>query len=220
MAVGRGGIRGGLLVILVCAAPLLIYRVATGSAPAWSAGAVVIAQVTLMVWLLAAKLAVRYRAILAVLAVGGVAAVALGLGTQTSSVGLAVGGACHAAVYAWLLIWFAASLRSDREPVVTGFARRMRRTMPDTVVRYTRRVTLAWCVFFAAQLGASAILLVTEPISVWAGFVTLWNLPLVVAMALAEFGCRLLLFRREPRTGLVATLAGLRQIGGLPGGGP
>jgi uncharacterized membrane protein len=207
-------------VILVCLAPLLIYRVTTWAAPAWVIGAVVGAQVTGIVWLMAAKLAIQYRAILAALAVAAVSAVALRLELPARSVGLAMAGTCHAAAYAWLLAWFAASLRSDREPVVAGFARRMRRTMPDKVVRYTRQVTVAWCVFFAAQLGISTALLIAAPISVWSSFVTLWNLPLVMVMGLAEFGCRRLLLRREPRTGLIATLVGLRQIGGLPGGGP
>ena len=215
MAVGRRGKLNGGFVVLVCVAPVLIWR----GAPGWIVGAVVAGQVTAMVWLIAGDLAVRYRTMLAALAVGAVAAVAFRLGLPARSVGVAFGGICHAAAYGCLLTWFATSLRCDHEPVVTGFARRMRRTMPDKVVRYTRRVTVAWGVFFAAQLAVSATLLLAAPVAVWSGFITVWNLPLVAAMGLAEFGCRWLLFRREPRTGLVATLAGLRHIGGLPGGG-
>jgi uncharacterized membrane protein len=128
-------------------------------------------------------------------------------------------GLCHAAAYALLLVWFAASLRPGREPVVTGFARRIRQTMPDSVVRYTRLVTLAWCAFFALQLGVSLGLLLAAP-EAWASFVNLWNLPLVAAMMLVEFVCRSYLFRREPPTGLMATLAGLRRIAGPPGRSP
>ena len=204
---------GGLFVILVCIAPTLIYR----AAPNWVIGGVVAGQVTVVVWWLSANMAVLYRAMLAALAVGAVTALALSLGISARSVGLVMGGVSHAVAYACLLTWFATSLRSGREPVVTGLARRMRRTMPDKVVRYTRWVTFAWCVFFAAQLATSAVLLIAAPVSVWSRFVTVWNLPLVVAMGLAEYACRWLLFRREPRTGLVATLIGLRQIGGLSG---
>lgn len=213
MPPGRSGMLSGRLVILFWVAPLLIYRTASD----WIVGAALVGQVTAMVWLIAGNVAVRYRVVLAALAVGAVAALRLGLPAR--SVGLASGGVCHGAAYGCLLTWFAKSLRSDREPAVTGFARRMRRTMPDKVVRYTRQVTVAWCGFFAAQLAMSAILLIAAPISVWSRFVTLWNLPLVVAMGLAEFGCRWLLFRREPRTGLIATLAGLRHIGGCPAPG-
>ena len=205
--------------VLVCAAPLLIHGVPTGTAPSWIAGIVVAAQLTAVFWLLGSNLAIQYRAMLCGLVVAAVAAAWLWLGLPARSIGLAISGSCHAAVYACLLIWFATSLRSGREPVITGFARSMRRTMPDRVVHYTRKVTVAWCLFFAAQLGVSAALLIAAPVSEWSDFVALWNFPLVVAMGLAEFGCRMLLFRRESHTGLVATLAGLRQIGGLPRGG-
>jgi uncharacterized membrane protein len=171
-----------------------------------------------IVLLLTRSLAVWCRAILTVAALAVVAAAALASGLPIRSVGLAPGGICHAAAYSSLLIWFTRSLRPDREPVVTGFARRIRRTMPVEVVRYTRRVTIAWCVFFAAQLGMSAALLAVAPEAIWPAFVNLLNLPLIVAMVLAEFGCRLLVFRGEPHTSLIATLAGLRHIRGMPGG--
>ena len=215
MAVEHRGKPNGGFVILVCVAPVLIWR----AAPGWLVGAAAAAQVTAIVWLVAGNLAVRYRTLLVGLAVGAMTTVALWLSLPARSVGIALGAVCHAAAYGCLLTWFATSLRQGHEPVVTEFARRMRRTMPSKVIRYTRRVTVAWCVFFAAQLAVSAALLLAAPVSIWSSFITLWNLPLVVAMGLAEFGCRWLLFRREPRTGLVATLVGLRHIGGLPGGG-
>jgi uncharacterized membrane protein len=216
MPTRRVGIPNGLLLVLGGIVPFLIYRVTIGDAPLWLVGAIVVAQLAAIASWLARNVMVQYRAIFAVVGVTGVAAAVLGLGLPARSVALAAGGVCHGAAYAVLLTWFARSLRPDREPVVTGLARQMRRTMPDKVVRYTRRVTIAWCVFFATQLGVSAGLLAATPEVVWSAFVNLWNLPLVVAMMLAEFGCRLFLFWREPHTGLVATMAGLRRIGGQP----
>ncbi len=128
--------------------------------------------------------------------------------------GSAAAWVCHAAAYGCLLVYFGRSLRAGSEPVVTAFARRMRTTMPLRVMRYTRRVTQAWCIFFAAQLIVSAALLVWASPGVWSGFVTVLNLPLLAGMVLAEFGCRLVLFRREQRTGLLATLAGMRLLRG------
>jgi uncharacterized membrane protein len=78
-------------------------------------------------------------------------------------------------------------------------------------LRYTRQVTVAWCIFFAAQLAVSAGLLVLAPRPVWASFITLLNMPLVVTMVLAEFGLRMVLFRYEQRTGLLGTLAAMRH---------
>jgi uncharacterized membrane protein len=149
-----------------------------------------------------------------------VAASVLSLGVPVHSVALVAAGAFHTAAYASLLLWFAASLRLGQQPVITGFARRMRRTMPDEVVRYTRHATIAWCVFFTAQLAISAALLGGAPITVWSSFVNLWNAPLVVAMVLAEYACRWFMFPREQRTGLVATLTGLRQMRTSPNGSP
>jgi uncharacterized membrane protein len=223
MPVGRSGIAVGQFIIpagilLVCVAPFLIYRATAGNAPSWLIGAAVVVQITVIVCLLTRSLAIWCRVILAVAAMAVVAAAALVPGLPMRSAGFAVGGIWHAAAYSSLLIWFARSLRPDRESVVTGFARRIRRTMPVEVVRYTRRVTIAWCVFFAAQLSMSAALLAVAPEAIWPAFVTLLNLPLIVAMILAESGCRLLVFRGEPHTGLIATLAGLRHIRGMPGG--
>jgi uncharacterized membrane protein len=218
MPVARDPIPGGLLFVLAGLVPILIYHLSYGTQSPLLTGAAVAIQIAAIVWVAAGRLAKRYRAIVAFAGLAVVVAL-FAAGVPARPAGLAVGGLCHAA-YAGLLVWFAASLRAGHEPVVTGFARRMRRTMPPKVVRYTRRVTLAWCVFFAAQLATSALLLAAAPPGLWAAFVNVWNLPLVVAMFLAEFACRLLLFRHEPRTGLFATLAGLRRTGGASGTAP
>jgi uncharacterized membrane protein len=217
MPVARAGVQGTPLLLLLGIAPFLIYRFTLMAAPSWLVAAVAVCQAAAFVWLAAVhpatkRLAPRYRAPLAVVAIAVVATAIFWPGLPTRSVSLAVGGICHAAAYTCLLIWFARSLRLNREPVVTGFARKLRQTMPGTVIRYTRRVTIAWSIFFAAQLAVSATLLITAPTGVWSAFVNLWNLPLVVAMILVEFGCRWFLFRHEPHTGLLATLAGIRRI--------
>lgn len=210
MPVGRAGLLVGLIAVLAVAAPCLIYRAGTIAPSPWLIGAVMAAQLTAIVWMCGRTLAVQYRAAGAIVLAAGIGAT-LCSGLPLRSVGLASAGLCHAMAYGSLLVWFGLSLRSGGEPAVTRFARRMRRTMPDKVVRYTRYVTIAWCVFFATQIGTSATLLAFAPRETWSSFVNLWNLPLVGAMFLIEFGCRLLLFRRETRTGLFATLSGLRH---------
>jgi uncharacterized membrane protein len=212
MPAGRGGGAGGHLIIAAGILSFLIYHATIGIAPQWLVSTAAAVQVAAIVWLLAGKLATRYRTLASVVALAiFVSAVHFGQ-LPARNVARVVGGICHAGAYTALLIWFASSLRRGREPVVTGFARQMRQTMPVAVVRYTRRVTVAWCAFFAAQLGASAVLLAWAPIGVWFSFVSVWNFPLIMAMILAEFACRSVVMRREPRTGLIATLAGMRQI--------
>jgi hypothetical protein len=221
MPLRRGGIVSAPFLVLAGVAPWLITRPMFGNSSPWVSFIVVAAQVTAIVWLLAGKLAVRYRVILALALTGGTIAL-LWMGLPGGCIGLAVGGMCHAAANTVLLAWFARSLLpstsgwSAREPVVTRLARRMRRTMPDPVVRYTRHVTIAWCVFFAVQLGLSGALLALAPLTAWASFVSVWNFPLIAAMVVAEFACRSVLMRREQRTGLIATLAGMRHISSAP----
>lgn len=178
----------------------------------WLLGGIAIGQATAIVWLLTRNLAAGYRAAIAVAAFAIVAAATMVFGLSARTVGPALGGICHAAAYVCLLTWFASSLQPGREPVVTGVARQMRSSMPETVVRYTRHVTIAWCVFFAAQLVTSAALLTMAPVAVWSPFVNVLNFPLVLGMILAEFGVRLFRFRREQRTGLFATLAAMRHV--------
>jgi uncharacterized membrane protein len=172
-------------------------------------GAIAATQITVIIWLVGRSCPPRYRAgaMMAMLAV--VATLLSGLPVR--SVGLAMTGICHTLAYSSLLIWFAASLRPGHEPVVTGLARRIRQTMPAKVIRYTRQVTIAWCVFFAAQLTVSAGLLLLAPQAVWATFVSLLNTPLLLVMVFGEFACRTILFRNEPRTGLMDTLSAMRR---------
>ena len=79
---------------------------------------------------------------------------------------------------------------------------------------------IAWCVFFATQLAVSAALLLATPASVWSAFVSLLNPPLLAAMVLGEFGIRMILFRHESRTSLVATVFAWGQGRAVPTGRP
>lgn len=207
----RGGILSGVSIILLAAAPFLIYRVTFGTLSPWLVGVLAAIQITAIVWVSTSTWALAHRFMLwiCLLATAGVVMAMSGLPAEL--VGLAVSGCCHAVAYGSLLTWFVRSLRPNREPAVTGFARRIRRTMPDKVVRYTRQVTIAWCAFFAGQLILSAGLLLLMPGSVWSTFVNLLNVPLLVMMILGEFTFRLVLFRHEPRGSLMDTVSALRR---------
>ena len=53
--------------------------------------------------------------------------------------------------------------------------------------RFTRNLTIAWCVFFAAQLIASALLFAFAALATWSLFVNLLNLPLLALMFAGQF---------------------------------
>jgi uncharacterized membrane protein len=89
--------------------------------------------------------------------------------------------------YLALLALFGASLQPGREAVITVLARRSRGRLSADIVRYTRRVTWAWCWFFLAQLICSLMLLLFAPLGVWSLFINLCNLPLIGVMLCAEY---------------------------------
>ena len=66
--------------------------------------------------------------------------------------------------------------------MVTRVARRVHGALPPDMERFTRNVTIAWCVFFAAQLMASGLLYAFAPLELWSAFVNLLNLPLLGLM--------------------------------------
>jgi uncharacterized membrane protein len=106
-------------------------------------------------------------------------------------------GLPHAAAFLLLLWYFGRSLRGGREPVITRVARRIRGTLSGRLERYTRRLTVAWCVFFAAQLAASAALLAFAPLETWSFFVNVLNVPLVAAMFAGDYAYRFIRLRGE-----------------------
>src|SRR5579872_7013024 len=73
----------------------------------------------------------------------------------------------HWAIYGGLLLTFGLTLRPGREPLVTAMARKLHGAIPDELAVYTRRVTVAWCCFFAAQLTTSITLFLFAPLVIW-----------------------------------------------------
>jgi uncharacterized membrane protein len=103
-------------------------------------------------------------------------------------------GLPHAVANALLLWMFGRTLKSGREPLITGFARRVHGTLSPELESYTRGVTRAWCIFFGAEIAISAVLLAAAPLEAWSLFVNTLTLPLVVAMFVAEYALRIARF--------------------------
>jgi uncharacterized membrane protein len=119
---------------------------------------------------------------------------------QSAEFGLIVASALpHTAAYVVLLAVFSATLRPGRLAFVTALALKVHRSVPDHILAYTRRVTWAWCVFFAGQLLLSALLFAYAPLEIWSLFVNVLNLPLVTAMFVGEYVFRVLRVADSPR---------------------
>ena len=67
-------------------------------------------------------------------------------------------------LFHYLLLWyFGRTLARGREPIITRFARSVHGTLQPEMELFTRKLTIAWCAFFAAQLIASALLSAFAP---------------------------------------------------------
>ncbi len=145
---------------------------------------------------------------------------ALGVGARHSPADglLAAAGLSHAMLHGGLLVVFAASLAPGRTPLVTRLARRLNPGFHQGMEGYTRAVTVAWCLFLAGEVAASAVLLALAP-EAWRLLVTVLGLPLAASMALAEYGVRRWRFRHAPHTTLAAMVRGVRAsaAGRTPG---
>ena len=115
-------------------------------------------------------------------------------------------GLPHAAANGLLLWWFARTLRDGSEPLITRVARRVHGTLSTPIVSYTRKVTIAWCAFFAGQIAVSAVLFLLAPLETWSLFVNVLNLPLVVLMFAGEYLVRVTSHPEHPRASIAATL--------------
>ena len=115
-------------------------------------------------------------------------------------------------VYLFLLWLFGRTLRADRQSLITLLAAHVHGELPADIARYTRRVTWAWCVFFAAMALTSTLLFLFEPLPIWSVFNTLLNLPLVVAMYLGEYAWRLRRFPEFPHASIATVFRAFRNF--------
>lgn len=150
------------------------------------------------------------------LAVAGIAAYPILVHLRVTGGGIdpltaALLGVPHAAAYLFMLWLFGRTLAPGREPIVTRLARSVRDTLPPELEAYTRRLTAAWCVFFAAQLAVSALLLGLGAVDAWSFFVNVLNFPLVVLMFAGDCAYRTIRYRHLPRTSIAKAMRAFAQ---------
>ena len=115
-------------------------------------------------------------------------------------------GIPHAAIYLFLLWFFGHTLWRAKEPLVTRLARRVHGTLPPEMQAYTRCVTIAWCVFFAAQIVISALLFEFASLNAWSLFVSVLNFPLLVLMFVGEYAYRMTFHRNFPHASILEAI--------------
>jgi uncharacterized membrane protein len=199
-----------VVVLLTMLSPVAVHKVLL--TPGWTALAALL--IAAQIWLIASLFMGRVPLQLKLpIIVGGIGVLALILRHSGAEVLVASTGIPHALAYTAMLIIFGRSLTGPRESVITSLALRMRGPLGPAVLRYTRRVTLAWCLFFAAQLMASLILFLSAPPALWSLFINVANFPLVLVMFILEYSYRLV---RYPARGTRDQLSDVFKVFGGP----
>lgn len=107
---------------------------------------------------------------------------------------------------------FGKTLVGPGEALITRFARIvLNGVLSERNRRYTRQVTLAWTLFFAANAALSALLFALAPLTVWSFYANLLTAPLVGLMFAAEHLVRMRVLPPEERPSIADVARVWRQ---------
>jgi uncharacterized membrane protein len=109
-------------------------------------------------------------------------------------------------VYGLLAASFARSLLPGRVPLCTQLAMQLHGTLVPVEIRYLRRATLAWVVFYVALAAAIVVLFLNASVKMWSLFVNFATYGLIVLMALGDHWLRRRLLPQRPSGGLLGVL--------------
>ena len=109
----------------------------------------------------------------------------------------------HAGVNLALGVLFGRTLLAGREPLCTRFARLVHGSITAQAERYSRGVTIAWTVFFAAMFTTSCALYLTEQRAAWSMLANFVTPALVVTMFVVEYAVRLRMLPEQPPIGIL-----------------
>jgi uncharacterized membrane protein len=109
-------------------------------------------------------------------------------------------------MYGLLAAGFGRSLRPGEVALCTRLADKLHGPLNAAEILYTRRVTLAWTLFFALLGTAIVVLYMAAPRAIWSAFVNFFATPLMVAMFAAEYAVRGRVLPHTVRRGIWATL--------------
>ena len=109
-------------------------------------------------------------------------------------------------MYGLLAAGFGRSLRTGEVALCTRLADKLHGPLNAAEILYTRRVTLAWTLFFALMGVTIAVLYATASRTVWSAFVNFLATPLILAMFAAEYAVRRRALPHTERRGIWATM--------------
>lgn len=175
----RPGLKIFLIAIALLVYPALIHLSIAIDRP------VIIACVWIAISILGTAMAIRKASIFPLLFFGVILAAAIGFWNRGEAVDLMY--LPPVLINATLLMVFARTLLPGATPLVARVASLWRGTLDDAVASYTRWVTIAWVVFFAAMTIESAALALFAPVHVWSLFTNCLNYFMVLLFFVVEY---------------------------------
>jgi uncharacterized membrane protein len=109
-------------------------------------------------------------------------------------------------MYGLLAVGFGRSLRAGEVALCTRLADKLHGPLNAAEILYTRRVTLAWTVFFALMGVTIGVLYVAAPRAIWSAFVNFVATPLIGGMFVAEYAVRGRVLPHTERRGVWASV--------------
>ena len=105
-----------------------------------------------------------------------------------------------------LAFGFGRSLLKGRIPLCTQLADKIHGPLSAAELRYTRKVTIAWVVFFLMNMAVTGLLFAFAPLRIWSLFVNFLSVPLILLMFGAEYAVRCRALPQVQTSSLIATL--------------
>jgi uncharacterized membrane protein len=109
----------------------------------------------------------------------------------------------HAGANLVLGVIFGRTLAAGHEPLCTRFARLIHGHLSAEEERYSRRVTLAWTVFFALVFTLSCALYLSRFLAAWSLFANIISPLLILAMFVVEYAIRVRVLPDAQRVGIL-----------------
>jgi uncharacterized membrane protein len=117
----------------------------------------------------------------------------------------------HAGVHLALAAWFGATLRRGSEPLISALARRVHDGLTPDLARYTRKVTIAWTLYFAGMALASLVLFAAGEFAHWSLLANILTPIFTAALFIGEYLLRYWLHPEFERVSLQRALQAYRS---------
>jgi uncharacterized membrane protein len=109
-------------------------------------------------------------------------------------------------VYGLMAASFGRSLIGQRVALCTQLADKIHGPLTAQEVRYTRRITAAWALFFLLITAATVGFFAFAPLRIWSLFANFCVIPLVALMFVVEYSVRQRALPQMPRQGILAAV--------------